>query len=66
MSIRLGFMPSYSVPNELNHTVALSVGRFVGQSVGHAQVENLEKKQKSLEMIQKYARMIPRCAIAPL
>ena len=21
MSIRLGFMPSYSVPNELNHTV---------------------------------------------
>ena len=38
----------------------------VGRLVGHARVENLEKKQKSLEMIQKYARMIPRCAIAPL
>jgi len=41
----------------------LLVGRSVGRLVGHAQVENLEKKQKSLEMIQKYARMIPRCVI---
>ena len=30
-----------------------SVCWSVGRSVGHARVENLEKNQKSLEMIQK-------------
>ena len=32
----------------------LSVGRLVGRSVGNARVENLKKKQRSLEMIQIY------------
>ena len=43
--------------NWLCPSVGRSVGRLVGRLVGHARVENLEKKQKSLEMIQKYARM---------
>ena len=49
----------------MRHSTSIrgSVCWLVGRLVGHARVENLEKKQKSLEMIQKYARMIPRCVI---
>ena len=49
----------------MGRTVGRLVGRSVGWLVGHARVENLENKQNSLGMIQKYARMIPGYAIAP-
>ena len=53
---------STSIRGSVCPLVAWLVSWLVGRS-RHAQVENLEKKQKSLEMIQKYARIIPRCAI---
>ena len=64
--LKTSFHLNTSITSSVCWLVCRLVGQSVGQSVGHARVENLEKKQKSLEMIQKYARMIPRCAIARL
>ena len=58
--------PRTSIRGHVRWLVGRSVGWSVGRLVGNARVENLKKKQKPLEMIQKYARMIFRCAIAPL